>query len=137
MRFLTVREVLELHEKIIAQSGGDSGLRLQALLDASVEQCKQTFDGHDLYPTLHEKAASLCFSMVKNHPFVDGNKRIGHGAMELFLLLNGYELSATVDSAEEMIQKLAAGERSRNELSTWIQNHLCKRSDFESKSSFE
>jgi death-on-curing protein len=62
-----------------------------------VAQPKATFDGEDLYPTIIAKAAALCFSLVQNHPFVDGNKRAGHASMEVFLILNGYALDADVD----------------------------------------
>ena len=72
-----------------------------------------TFGGEDLYPTLVDKAAALGFSLILNHPFLDGNKRIGHAVMEVFLILNGYEISATVDEQEQVILALAAGRMSR------------------------
>ncbi|MCL4152881.1 UNVERIFIED_CONTAM: hypothetical protein GTU68_061766 [Idotea baltica] len=79
-----------------------------------------TFDGDELYPSLIDKAAALCFSLVLNHPFVDGNKRIGHAAMETFLILNGHELNADVDDAESLFLKLAGGDAERDELVGWI-----------------
>jgi len=75
----------------------------------------QSFGGDDLYPGLIEKAVALGFSLVMGHPFVDGNKRTGHAAMETFLILNGYELSAPVDEQERVMLELAAGERSRHQ----------------------
>ncbi|MEZ6068717.1 MAG: type II toxin-antitoxin system death-on-curing family toxin [Pirellulales bacterium] len=87
---------------------------------SSVTQPQMSFGGKELYPSIVAKATALCFSLVRNHPFVDGNKRIGHAAMETFLFLNGWELSAGVDDAENVIVKLAAGDVSRQELLDWI-----------------
>lgn len=83
-----------------------------------------TFAGDDLYPMLADKAAALCFSLVSNHPFIDGNKRIGHAAMETFLLLNGYEIDASIDEQEEIILSLAAGQIERGSFTDWVRTHL-------------
>jgi death-on-curing protein len=83
-----------------------------------------TFGGADLYPSLAEKAAALCFSLVSNHPFVDGNKRVGHAALETFLLLNGFEIRASVDEQERLVLSLAAGQVPREDLSVWLQEHI-------------
>jgi death-on-curing protein len=83
-----------------------------------------SFGGEDLYPTIESKATALCFSLVMNHPFVDGNKRIGHAAMETFLVMNGYELVADVDGAETVILNLAAGDVPREELLDWVTSHV-------------
>jgi len=83
-----------------------------------------TYDGHDLYPNLFEKAAILCFALVKNHPFIDGNKRIGHAAMETFLVLNGFELNSPLDEQENAILKLAGGELSKEKFIDWVKNNL-------------
>jgi death-on-curing protein len=80
-----------------------------------------------LYPTLAEKAASLGFSLVSNHPFTDGNKRVGHAAMETFLVLNGLELAAAVDEQQQVILRLAAGELKREEFTAWVQTHQQQR----------
>jgi death-on-curing protein len=82
------------------------------------------FGGKDLYPSLAEKASAQCFSLVKNHPFVDGNKRIGHASMEIYLVMNGYELDARVNDQEQIILSLAAGKLSREEFKTWVQSHI-------------
>ena len=79
-------------------------------------------------PILAEKAAALGFSLVCNHPFVDGNKRVGHAAMETFLVLNGWEFVANVDEQEQVILQLAAGNLNREEFTTWVQSHLHQRS---------
>ena len=120
MRYLTLSEVLELHRRVIEQSGGADGVRDLGGVESAVVQPQMTFGGDELYPTLIDKAAALCFSLVMNHPFVDGNKRIGHAAMETFLVLNGQELNADIDDAESLFLRLAAGNVERAELVGWI-----------------
>ena len=120
MRYLTLSEVLELHRRVIELTGGADGVRDLAGVQSAVVQPQMTFDGDELYPSLIDKAAALCFSLVMNHPFVDGNKRIGHAAMETFLILNGHELDADVDDAESLFLKLAGGDVERDELVGWI-----------------
>lgn len=86
-----------------------------------------TFDGEELYPTLIEKAATLGFSLIMNHPLIDGNKRIGHAAMETLLLLNGFEIKATVEEQEDLILRLAAGSVTRSEWLAWLRTHVVTR----------
>jgi death-on-curing protein len=124
MRYLSLAEVLVLHERIVARSGGAAGLRDLGGLESALAQPRATFDGVDLYPSLAEKAAALAHSLVGNHPFVDGNKRIGHAALETYLVLNGFELAAGVDDSERMFLSLAAGTVTRSALSVWIEQHL-------------
>ena len=120
MRWLRLAEVLELHRRLIQQSGGMSGLRDLGLLEASLAQPRQSFAGVDLYPGLSAKAAALGFSLIQNHPFVDGNKRIGHAAMETTLVLNGFELSASVEAAEAAVLAVASGQLNRAALTRWV-----------------
>ncbi len=127
MRYLTLDEVTRLHTLLIKQSGGIDGLRDSGGLESAVHQPQATFGGEDLYPTLEQKAASLAFSLVNNHPFLDGNKRIGHAAMEVFLIFNGYEISASVDVQEDLILSVAAGGTSQDELATWLSQHVVRR----------
>lgn len=124
MRYLTLAEVLELHHRLIRQSGGSPGLRDLGSLESALAQPQMQFAGQDLYPTLPEKASATGFSLVMNHPFVDGNKRVGHASMETFLILNGYELAAPIDEAEQLILLLAAGRLPRLDLTKWIRDHL-------------
>jgi len=124
MRFLTLAEILELHRRIIEQSGGALGVRDLGSLESSLAQPRMTFDGQELYPTIVEKAAALCHSLVMNHPFVDGNKRTGHAATEVFLVLNGLEILAETDEQERIILLLAAGTLGRTELASWLQGHV-------------
>lgn len=97
MRYLSISEVFELHDRIISSSGGSRGIRDLNALESAVNQPRQTFAQKDLSPDIVRKAAALCFSLVMNHPFVDGNKRVGHAAMETFFILNAYEIIAGVD----------------------------------------
>jgi death-on-curing protein len=83
-----------------------------------------TFDGADLYPTLVAKAAALGFSLIQGHPFVDGNKRIGHAAMEVFLVLNGFEIVASVDEQESTVLAVASGSLNRETLESWLERRV-------------
>jgi len=94
VRYLTLNEVPELHGQIISQSGGTAGVLNLNALESAFAQPRMSFGDTDLYPTIPEKASSLGFPLIKNHPFVDGNKRSGHAAMEVFLVLNGFEIRA-------------------------------------------
>lgn len=124
MRYLTLGETLQLYLEVMAQSGGKAGLRDIALLEACLAQPKMTFEAHDLYPSLAGKAAALCHSLIAKHPFVDGNKRIGQAATETFLLLNGYEISSTVEEQEDMIMRLASGQATRDALGEWLSSRI-------------
>ena len=88
MRYLTLGEVLEVHRQIMAQSGGAEGLMHLPALESALAQPQMTFGGEELYSTVVDKAAALGYTLIKNHPFHDGNKRTGHAAMEVFLVLN-------------------------------------------------
>ena len=120
MRYLTLGEVLVLHQRLLGQSGGGEGLRDLGALESAVAQPRMTFEGQDLYPDLSSKAAALGFSLIQNHPFVDGNKRVGHAALESFLLLNGHELASSIDEAEKVILGVAAGALDREAFTQWI-----------------
>ena len=124
MRYLTLFEVLELHHRVIEQSGGADGVRELGGVESAIAQPQMTFGGDELYPSIESKSTALCLSLVMNHPFVDGNKRIGHAAMETFLVMNGYELVADVDDAEKVILTLAAGELTREELLEWVTSQI-------------
>lgn len=127
MRYIHLSEVFELHRRIISETGGATGLRDLNGLEAAVAQPRMTFGGSDLYPTLNEKAAALCHSFVQNHPFIDGNKRVGHAAMEVMLVVNGYEIHASDDDQERIVLGLASGDVSRDELVEWLAGHVLTR----------
>ncbi|MBX3052013.1 MAG: type II toxin-antitoxin system death-on-curing family toxin [Caldilineaceae bacterium] len=124
MRYLTYSQLLRLYERLIQESGGSAGIREQGGIESALAQPQITFGGDDLYPTLAEKAAALGFSLIMNHPFVDGNKRIGHAAMEAFLLLNRHEIVASVDEQEQVILQVAAGKLRRSEFTEWVTAHI-------------
>ena len=109
---------------MISASGGSPGLRDAGALLSALSQPSATFDGNELYLTLEEKASALCFFLVSNHAFVDGNKRVGHAAMETCLLLNGFEIDAPVDEQEALMLSLASGEISRENLADWLRSHM-------------
>jgi len=123
IRYLTLIEVLELHRKILEQSGGTLGIRDMGLLESAIAQPRMTFGGEDLYPSLLEKSAALGFSIIMNHPFVDGNKRTGHAATETFLVLNGLEINASVDEQERMVLAIASGKLEREVFVEWLQQN--------------
>src|SRR5438046_10242023 len=127
MRYLTLNEVLDLYRQVMEQSGGAVGIRDLNALESAVAQPRMTLGGEELYPTVKEKASALGFSLVMNHPFVDGNKRIGHAAMETFLVLDGFEIQSSVDEQEKIILKVAAGEYSRESFTEWLENHITER----------
>jgi death-on-curing protein len=127
MRYLTLGEVVALHRAILAATGGAEGIRDLGALESALAQPKATFDGADLYPSVVDKASALAFGLAMNHPFVDGNKRIAHAAMAVFLDLNGFAIEAPVDDQEQLMLNLAAGEVSREKLTTWLQSHVATR----------
>jgi death-on-curing protein len=124
MRYLALGEVVELHRRLLEATGGASGIRDFGALESAIAQPKATFEGVELYPRLVEKAAALGFSLVQGHAFVDGNKRVGHAAMETFLILNGSEIDAPVDDQERRILDLAAGRIGRSHLVDWLRQHV-------------
>jgi len=123
IRYLTLIEVLELHRKILEQSGGTLGIRDMGLLESAIAQPRMTFGGEDLYPSLLEKSAALGFSIIMNHPFVDGNKRTGHAATETFLVLNGLEINASVDEQERIVLVIASRKLEREVFVEWLQQN--------------
>jgi death on curing protein len=102
------------------------GIRDRAALESSVAQPLQSFGGDDLYPGVLHKAASLAFFLASNHPFLDGNKRVAHAALEVMLRLNGLYIEATVDEHEQIMLRLASGEVSRTEFVDWVENRARK-----------
>ena len=126
MRYLTTAEVLGLHQRIMGQPG-TSLVRSLDGLESSVAQPRMTFDGQDLYPTLIDKASALGFSLIMNHPFIDGNKRVGHAGLETFLVLNGCEIQASVDEQEKLFLSVAAGQCNRDDFTEWLRLHVIER----------
>ena len=121
---LELAEVLHLHLRVVQESGGAAGLRDLGFLESALAQPRMTFGGQDLYPSVAEKAAAVGYSLIANHPFVDGNKRIGHAAIEAFLMRNGCELFGDVDEQESVVLQVAAGTLSREAFTQWVQAHV-------------
>ncbi|MCL1859621.1 MAG: type II toxin-antitoxin system death-on-curing family toxin [Oscillospiraceae bacterium] len=107
MKKLTKQQIIILHEILVKYSGGTEGIRDMGLLESAIEAPFITFDGITNYPTLQSKAARLAYGLVRNHPFVDGNKRIGMLAMISFLELNGIKLICTDDELIKIGLELA------------------------------
>ena len=124
MKILKKRQILLLHSALIAESGGSDGVRDEGLLDSAVNTPFQTFSGQDLYPTVLEKAVRLGFGLIRNHPFIDSNKRIGTHAMLVFLNLNSITLSYEDDELISTILSVASGEMDADGLLKWIQQHI-------------
>ena len=119
----SVETVITIHSELIRQIGGSHGIRDKNLLDMSVNAPFQTFGGVDLYPTLIDKAAHLTYSLIKNHPFLDGNKRIGITAMIIFLKANGIEIACTNEELAALGWGLADNSITKDELTDWIISH--------------
>lgn len=118
--YLSLEQILALHKAQIAEYGGAHGLREVGGLESAIARPQMTFGGEDLYKDVPEKAAALWHSLVMNHPFIDGNKRIGAMAAELFLGLNGVDLGATDEELVEITLATARGEMSAEALAIWI-----------------
>ena len=123
MKVLGKRQVLLLHKQLLAQTGGLQGVRDEGLLESALEAPFQGFGDTDVYPSLQQKAARLCFGLVRNHPFLDGNKRIGAHAMLVFLALNGIELVYTQKELSDVVLAVASGEWGYEELLKWLIVH--------------
>jgi death-on-curing protein len=118
--YLSVEQLLELHRMQLRTFGGSGGLRDRGALEAAAARPQMTFGGEDLYPDLVAKTAALMHSLVMNHAFVDGNKRVGAMAAELFVGANGYDLDASDDDLTELTLALASGEIKLEALAIWI-----------------
>jgi len=129
MQYISLNQVLYLHKKIINSTGGSLGIRDIKMLESSLSHPFMTFDGKDLYNSIIDKAGALGFSIIMNHPFIDGNKRVGHAVMELFLYLNGYEIKSDVDEQEKIIIKVASGNLKRQEFIKWLKKVVIKHKD--------
>lgn len=116
-------KVLLLHQLITQETGGSAGVRDYALLESALESAFATFDGQDLYPTKEEKGAKIGYSLISNHAFVDGNKRIGMYVMLTFLEVNGIPIDATNKDVEDIAMSVAAGTSRYEELLDWINAH--------------
>ena len=127
MRYITLNEILFLHQQLIEQFGGSEGVHDLNALESALAQPRMSFGGEDLYPHLAKKAAALGFSLIKNHAFVDGNKRTAHATIETFLVMNGYEIAAPSDEQAQIILDVAANIINRDNFTIWLNEHLIER----------
>jgi death on curing protein len=125
--YLSLEQLLWLHERQVRAFGGASGVRDRGALEAAAARPRTTFGGEDLYPDLEAKAAALMHSVVMNHPFLDGNKRAGVAAAEFFLGVNGVDLLATDDELIEVAIDVARGEVSAEALGIWLRQRTRRR----------
>ena len=123
MKVLTLRHILLLHEQLCAETGGSQGLRDEGLLQSALFAPFQSFNGADAYPSLQQKAARLAFGLVKNHPFIDGNKRIGAHTMLVFLALNGVVLDYEQDELSGLILSVSADKCNYEDILQWLIDH--------------
>lgn len=123
MKKLTKEQILMIHRELIETHGGSDGLRDEGSLDSALAAPFQTFDGKSMLPTIQQKAARLGYGLIMNHPFIDGNKRIGVHVMLTVLAMNGIELEYTQKELYETILRVAASEISFGELLSWVLDH--------------
>jgi len=126
--FLTLDEALAIHAHQIARYGGALGLRDRGLLESALAMPAATFGGEYLHPSLHERAAAYLFHLVKNHPFVDGNKRVGLACGLAFLHLNGVRIQATDDDLVDLVMGVAKGRRSKADIAVFLRERSKSRS---------
>lgn len=124
--FIPKQIIIYFHEQLINLYGGTLGIRDEGLLESALEQPKATFDGSCLHDSLAKMAAAYGFHICKNHPFIDGNKRIALVAMDTFLQKNGYEISAPEKDVYEVMMKLASGDITKAELTAWLETNISK-----------
>jgi death-on-curing protein len=120
---ITIDEVLILHEKSIQVFGGSHGIRDMGMLESAVERPNATFGGEELYPTIFTKAAAILESIVKNHPFVDGNKRTGWLACFAIMELQGYHFTLTQDEAYDFVIRVASSHLELEDIALFIKLH--------------
>lgn len=123
INYLTPQQVLFIHARLIATTGGEHGVRDVGLLVSAIARPQATFDGEDLYPDIWAKAAALMASLTLNHPFIDGNKRTAIAAAALFLRQNGYRLETTNTELEQFTLRVTSEHLSVAEIADWFRRY--------------
>ena len=123
MIFFESEQVIKLHSSLIAKTGGMDGIRDENLLDSALKSPFQTFDGSKLYPDILDKASQLCYSLVENHPFADGNKRIGVHLTLLFLKLNNENIEYSQAELIDFGLNIASGKMNKDDIKAWFLTH--------------
>ena len=127
MILISKEQVFKIHTSLIKETGGIDGIRDENLLDSALNSPFQIFDTKDLYPEISDKAAQLSFSIIKNHPFLDGNKRIGVHIMLVFLTLNNIKLLYSQKELIDLGLKIADSSFSRDDIKNWIEKRVAKK----------
>lgn len=120
MKYISIDYVLKMHTKLIVATGGSDGVRDIELLKSAIENSKATFAGKDLYPNIEDKCANICYSIINNHTFIDGNKRVGLYVMLVLLEFNAIKLKYTQNELVELGLGIAKGEIKQDSLVNWI-----------------
>ena len=123
MVYLYPKQIIYLHKQIISMTGGSHGVRDKGLCESAVYRPQASFGGQDLYPNLLLKAAVLGHSLISNHPFVDGNKRVGYEAMRLMLRLNGYDINASLKRKYDFVMAIAENKINEQAIAEWLKNN--------------
>jgi death-on-curing protein len=123
MKVIDVEDVVILHRKLVERFGGSLGVRDLGLIEAALLRASATFDGKDLYPMIDDKVAAITHSLVKNHGFVDGNKRVGTAVMLLLLDINGIKIECTDTELIALGLGVADGSWDEARIKNWINNH--------------
>ncbi len=121
---ISIEEAIQIHEILIQQFGGARGIRDRALLQSALIRPFQQFGGTELYPSPEEKAAAILESIIVNHPFIDGNKRIGYVLMKLIILEAGFQITADHIELFDFIIKVASGKLEIKQITSWIEDHV-------------
>jgi death-on-curing protein len=122
--YLTVSDVMVIHQRMISEFGGDPGLRDRGLLESAVSMPRATFGGVQLHENISDMAAAYHFHLCKNHPFIDGNKRVAVAVAEILLLINGNELVASDQELEQLTMDVASGVLSKDEVLAFFAKHV-------------
>jgi death on curing protein len=123
VKYLTPQQILAIHDRMIKLFGGSNGLRDLGLLESAAARPQASFDGVDLYETIYDKAAALLHSLLKNHPFVDGNKRTAVASTGIFLKLNGYRLINAHEKELEFALKVENESLSFEDIAGWLNKY--------------
>jgi len=123
---ISVKEAEEIHKLLINRFGGSHGIRDLNGLESALTRPFQTFENKELYPTVILKAAALLESLLVNHPFIDGNKRLGYTLLRLFLLLNGMDINAPQKDRYEFVVSVASGKKDFDAIAEWLTSHSFK-----------